>query len=181
LKQKSLSALSFLILCLLVTACVKDAPIYPDDPDFVPYQGKEGTGGGGGTPSGTVNLTLLGGKWQVTATYSEIYSASNAVQQSFLSPFNLYSGVELNSTSKNYLFAGSFDAPDPGVYTTSTSGSSVYIQLQQDPFTRSVNDKIQITNLTATTMTWVAIDPQLLSTPGGNLKTGFKVVYTRVP
>jgi hypothetical protein len=176
LKQKSLSALGFLIICVLVTACKKDAPIYPGDPDFVPYQSKAG-----GTPSGTVDLTLLAGKWQVTATYTEIYFASNAVQSSFLSPFNLFRGVELNATSKNYLFDGSFDAVDPGVFTTSTSGSIVYIQLQQDPFNRSVNDKIQITNLTASTMTWVAIDPTLLSTPGGSFKTGFKVVYTRLP
>ena len=176
MKQKSLSALSFLIICLLVTACVKDVPIYPDDPDFVPYQGTVG-----GAASGTVDLTLLGGEWQVTAMYNEHYSASNVVQLSTLSPLKLYRGIELNNTSKNYLFDGSSNASAPGVYTTSTNGSSVYIQLQLDPFARSVNDKIQISNLTATTMTWVAIDPQLITTLGGNVKTGYKVVYTRLP
>jgi len=178
LKQKSLSVLGLLTICLLVTACKKDPPIYPDDPDFVAY---EGIGANGGTSSGTVDLTLLAGKWQVATTYTEVYSTSNAVQSSSLSPFNLYNGIELNNTAKNYLFTGSSSIPDPGVFTTATAGSSVYIQLQQDPFARSINDKIQITNLTANTMTWVAVDPQILSTPGGNVKTGFKVVYTRIP
>ncbi|MGY3213436.1 hypothetical protein [Mucilaginibacter sp. HD30] len=177
MKQKSLSVLSFLALCLLATACKKDPPIYPDDPDFVAYQSK---GGGGGTSSVTVDLTLLTGKWQVSTTYTEVYSTNNVVQSSLLSPLNLYSGVQLSNTSKNYLFTGSSVAPDPGVFTT-TTGSSVYIQLQQDPFGRSVNDKIQIINLTANSMTWLAIDPQILSTPGGSAKNGFKVVYTRMP
>ncbi len=183
MKQKLLSPLVIFMICLVATSCIKDAPIYPDDPDFVPYTGKGGTGGGGGggAVSGTVNLTFLSGDWEVTAMYTEIYSASNVVQLSTLSLFNLYRGVDLNNTTKAYLFDGSFDAVDPGVFTTSTVGSSVYIQLQEDPFNRTVNDKIQITNLTANSMTWLAIDPEVSSTPGGNLKTGFKVVYTRKP
>ncbi len=176
--------LALLIICFLaihVSSCVKDAPIYPGDPDFVPYTGTKGGGNnGGGGSTGTVDETKITGKWQVSKMYTETYK-DGAVQFSMEAFINLYTGVELNSSGNTYQFEGSFDAPFPGTYILSKQGSTVYIQLEEDPFNRSDNDKIRITNLTDNSMTWVAIDPASTDTALGKIQAGWKVVYTRVP
>ena|GEM_PF-1525033 len=168
--------LILILVCALATACKKDPPIYPNDPGFVPYKSKSANNV---TQGATVDISLLAGEWPVTAMYTETYTTSNVLQSSSQTLSNFYSAVEINSNSKSYFFDAASNAPSPGFYTTATSGSNVYLQLQKDPFNRSLNDKIQITNLTATSMTWVAIDPQVLSTASGSFKTGFKVVYKR--
>ncbi len=174
MKLKILSISAIVSLCFVITSCKKDAPVYPGDPDFVPYQGTSG-----GSSTIVVDVNMLTGSWEVTATYEEVYNASGTTVSSNLSPFNLFSGVELNNTGNNFLFSGSLDTPGPGTYTTSTAAAGTSLQLSADPFGRSANTPVQIKSLTATSMTWVAIDPMETNSPAGILRSGFKVVYAR--
>jgi hypothetical protein len=181
LKQKLLSALSIIMICFLVVSCTKDAPIYPDDPDFIPYPGKPGGNNGGGGSGGTVDETQISGNWEVTKMTLESY-LNGALSSSIDAPINMFNSVQLSDAGKTYEFDG-FSVPVPDTYTLSKTGSQLYIQFKEDPFfARTANEKIQITNLTATSMTWLALDPAITSdTPIGKATGGWKAVFKRVP
>lgn len=169
LKQKILSVISLVILCLMFASCKLDAPIYPDDPDFVPYQGK------GGSSTVTVNLDFLDGVWEATDTYTELY-AGNAVIWSLRGDVNLFLSIDLNNTSKTFTMDGSVLVTG-GLFTTSGSGANTFIQLSQDPFNRITNSKIHITNLTANAMTWI-VDG---ASPDPTIKSVYRVVLVKRP
>jgi len=156
----------------LVTACKKDAPIYPDDPDFVPYQST-----GGGTSVTEIDAALLTGDWEITSTHTEIYSTTNTVISSIPADINPFISIQLNNFSKGF-FAETAVVNQLGSFTLSKSGTKNYVQLSVDPFNRPSNEKILIVSLTANAMTWIVYGspPETVG-----IKSGYKIVFAKKP
>lgn len=154
----------------MAVSCKLDAPILPDDPDFVPYQGKAG----GSATIATVDLTFLPGEWDIKETYNEVYGPTNNVLVSIKSPTNAFSTIKFNGTAKLYTQQDAISSVD-GAFSTSGSGTSTYIQLSEDPFFRTSNNPIHISTLTATTMMWMVDGTS--SDP--TVKAGSRIIFSK--
>ncbi len=173
--------LALAIGCILINSCKLDKPILPGEPG---YEVATDPGANVQTVTGTtvngttVNNSNLSATWKVATTTKQFYDQNNVAVASSLA-FNIFSSVVLNEQAKTAGFEDLTAAPSAETYSLLTSGGNLYIQLSADPFSRSVNSQIQITNLTASAMTWLAIDPKIVSAGGQLLRNAYLVTFTR--
>jgi len=166
-------------LCVGVSSCKLDKPVLPGEAGYVATTNTTTSAVTGTTTTGTiVNNSNLSGTWKVETTTKQFYDQNNVVVSSSLAN-NLFTSVTLNETGKTAGFAGLSAAEINQTYTLATSGNILYIQLSADPFSRSVNSRIQVTNLTATSMTWLALDPLIVSAGGQLLRNVYLVTFTK--
>jgi hypothetical protein len=101
---------------------------------------------------------------------------------SLSTPFPPIDTVTMNDAAKNAIFSGFITlqlSSDTLTYTLAKSGSNLYVTFSEDPLQRSSNDKIQITNLTSTSMTWIGIDPQVIKSAGVSIQAAYKIVFKK--
>lgn len=167
-----------------IYSCKLDPPILPGDKGYVqqypPQSGAIGsTGSTGATDStGSVSNSALTGKWTVQTT-TEVVVVDGKISSSQILPANVYTDVVIDDGAKTMKFDGSSTVFDTPTYTLSGSGSNIKLQLSEDPFSRSSNGTISITQLTSTSMTWLALDPQVSTLGGHSMQGGFEITYTK--
>jgi hypothetical protein len=172
---------ALILLCVLVNSCKLDKPIQPGDPGYVAATATKvsaGTVTGTVVNGTTVNNSNLTGSWKTITTTKEFFDINNVVVASSLA-YDIFTNVTLSEPAKTADFENLNVAASAETYILSISNGILYIQLSADPFTKSVNSKIQITNLTATSMTWVAIDPKIVSAGGQLLQNAYQVTFTK--
>ena len=173
--------LALAIGCILINSCKLDKPVLPGEPGYeaatdptANMQTVTGT-----TVTGTtVNNSNLSATWKVATTTKQFYDQNNVVVSSSLA-FNPFTSVILSEPAKTAGFENLTAAPSAETYSLSNTDGNLYIQLSADPFSRSINSQIQITNLTASSMTWLAIDPKIVSAGGQLLRNAYLVTFTR--
>lgn len=176
--------LQFICLAIISTSlysCKLDPAILPGQPGYV-YTPPPTTGTGTGTgTSGTISPyddADLTGTWKVTTT--TIIEYVDGVAQSSPSPINLFIDAKLDDAAKTAIFDGSFVVDGTLSYVVSkASNGALYIQLSADPYQRSSNGPIQIQSLTATTMTWLAVDPMVITTQGHKIQSAWGMTFTK--
>lgn len=178
LKQKLLSALSFLIICLLATACKKDAPIYPGDPDFVPYTDiKSGLAPGNGNPT---SASGLNGTWE--ATSNKVITYDKDMKQTSIEDAGLpmIAEVTINDAIKTANFVGAFGITVDYKYTSAISSGVLQMIFETQPYPILDNNvPVKITNATASAMTWMSIDPAGVSVGGAKVYYGYQTVFRK--
>jgi hypothetical protein len=114
--------------------------------------------------------------WKTSFTVLEYYDTTNVVMSGVITD-NKFSGVTLNDNVQtvNYTNLSAGDAN--GTYELSTTDNVLYIKLSADPFARSKNTPVRITRLTAASMMWVAVDPELLAVDGKLVRKAYRVVF----
>jgi hypothetical protein len=170
-----------LAMICMINACKVDEPILPGQPGYestAPVVNTNVVTGTSGSGANVANSNLTG-TWTAKTTTQQYYNQNNAVLSSTVLPSNLFTTITLNETGKTAVFQGSAVTAASDSYLLTTNGNNLYIQLTSDPFSRTANDKIQIVNLTATAMTWVAIDPQVSLIGGQTLRNGYQVTFTK--
>jgi len=173
------------LICLAVISasiysCKLDPAILPGQPGYVyvaPPTDPTGTGTGGTGGGTTVDNPVLTGTWNVTTTTIIEYVDGKA--QSSPSQINLFTDAVFDDAAKTAFFDGSFVVFDTVSYRLYTSGSQLFIQLGGDPFERSSNAPIQIQSLTATTMTWLAVDPNIVTIDGHKEQSAWGMTFTK--
>ena len=86
----------------------------------------------------------------------------------------------MDDAAKTVIFGGSFVVDGTLDYVVSKmSNGDLYIQLSADPYERSSNGPIQIQSLTATTMTWLAVDPLIITSKGHKLQSAWGMTFTK--
>ncbi len=155
-------------------SCKQDPPIYPDDPDFVPYKDNStsnGNGSGNGTGSGTntgtgsgtgagttITQLQLNGTWNVSKFYFLSYDNTTLVDEEEVFDRFDFSKIVFNSATGTavYTWAGNTETK-----TTYTLGNGT-IMFKDNPFL-SINGAsmvpIKISNVTTNSFTMTFIDP----------------------
>jgi hypothetical protein len=184
MRKHLLQLICLAIISTAIYSCKLDPAILPGQPGYV-YVAPPTTGGGTGTGTGTGAGTIspyddaaLTSTWKVTTT--TIIEYVDGAAQSSPSPINLFVDAQLDDAAKTAIFDGSFVVDGTQTYVVSkTSSGALYIQLSADPFERSSNGPIQIQSLTATTMTWLAVDPLIITTQGHKLQSAWQMTFTK--
>jgi hypothetical protein len=184
MRKYLLQLICLAIISTTIYSCKLDPAILPGQPGYVyvapPTGGGTGTGTGTGGTISPYDDAALTGTWKVTTTTTIEYV--DGVAQSSPSPINLFIDAQMDDAAKTVIFGGSFVVDDvtPYPYVVSkTSSGALYIQLSADPYERSSNGPIQIQSLTATTMTWLAIDPLVITSQGHKLQSAWQMTFTK--
>lgn len=181
MRKYLLQLLCLAIISTSIYSCKLDPAILPGQPGYVyvaPPTGGTGTGTGTGGTGTPVDDPVLTGTWKVTTTTDIDYV--DGVAQIIEPPIILFTDAQLDDVAKTAVFDGSFVVDGTQTYVVSRNSSGVlYIQLSADPFERSSNGPIQIQSITATTMTWLAIDPLVLTTQGHKHQEAWKITFTK--
>lgn len=176
----------------MITACKKDAPIYPGDPGFIAYTGKTGTppatgsGTGTGTNTGTNNAQLTG-TWVVVNYYNLGYINTSLVsteEKHNSADYHLdFIKIDMNDASKNALSYSGVDGSANEITTYVYNAGKGEILFAKNPFIIGINDKttpVKITNASASSMTWTYVNPDGLQViPGQTQYYGVKVVLLK--
>jgi hypothetical protein len=179
-----------------ITACKLDPPILPGDPGYVASTpiGNTGTTGATGTTGTTgstgstgttgatgVTQSNLTGTWTCATTTPVVLGPDNTpISTPIQSPTNLMTGAVFNNTDKSCTVTTVLASVTDNTYVLSTVGTNLYIQFPDELFQRSANDKIQITVLTSTAMTWLVIDPAVTTVGNGiSARTGYIITFTK--
>jgi hypothetical protein len=184
--------IAILFVFSLVQSCKLDPPILPGDKGYVQQyppgsgptgsSGTTGTTGSTGSTGSTINDAALTGKWTVTTSYIGQYYNGQA-HFSLAAPVNPINDVTLNDATKTAAFDGFntiYFTDSVQTYTVAKSGNNEYITFSEDPLDRSSNDKIQITGLTSTSMTWIGIDPKVITVSGSpSIQVVYKIVFSK--
>jgi len=188
MKKYILQLCGLAVVSIAVYSCKLDKPILPGDPGYVaqypPTGGndstvtKTGTGSGTGTAGTGIDTSLLTGSWKVKITYSGAIQ-DGVYNEGVQSPVALIPDVDMNSNIKVGVFGADVSQPDSLSYTSSISNKKFYITFATDPFPRSANGPIQVSALSSSSMTWIAIDPQVLTSGGHTLQTAITVVFSK--
>lgn len=180
MRKHLLQIICLAIISTAIYSCKLDPAILPGQPGYV-YTPPPTTGTGTGTDPGTISPyddAALTGTWKVTTTTNIEYV--DGVAQSAPSQINLFVDAQLDDAAKTAVFDGSFVVDGTQTYVVSkTSTGALYIQLSGDPFERSSNGPIQIQSLTATTMTWLAVDPLVITSQGHRLQSAWGMTFTK--
>jgi hypothetical protein len=187
MKKNLLLILAFALVALSFHSCKQDPPIYPWDKGYVQQyppggggaigsSGSTGTTGSTGS-TGTTNSTQLTGQWTVQSTALLTYLDGKVVSNTSV-PVNPFDGVTIDDVAKTMVFLNSGNVTNV-TYTSSGSGSSETLQLSGDPFGRSSNGPIQVTSLTSSSMTWVAVDPMTQTSGGHTAQEGYQVTFSK--
>jgi hypothetical protein len=200
-------ALAYISISMI--ACKLDPPILPGDPNYVATEanttstgttgatgatgatGSTGSTGvtGGTGPTGTVTGTTNSGpnadNSNLTGTWTNVTSRfimidqNNVILTNTALATNLLSTSIFNDATKGCTVVSTVSSATAAVYNLSTANSNLYIQFPSELFNRSVDDKIQITNLSSTAMTWWVIDPSMTSAAGQTVRSGYILTFTK--
>lgn len=176
--------------CAGLAACKLDPPILPGDPGYVSTEtNTKGTTGATGT-TGTTGVTgtttvgtvvsnsMLTGTWNNMVTNKILMDQNNNLVQSLLST-NPFTTAAFDDATKTCMLVVFSTSNPPSTYTLSGSGSNLYILFPFDIFNFSANNKIQITDLSSSSMTWLAFDPATVSANGQTLRSGYKMTFIK--
>lgn len=167
---------------MLVTACKKDPPIYPGDPDFVAYTGissglETGTETGNGNPTAA---SALNGTWEATANKVIMYDKD--MKQTSISDagFPMIAEVTINDAARSANFVGAFGITVDYKYTAAISSGVLQMIFETQPYPILDNNvPVKITNATASSMTWMSIDPVAASEGGVKVYYGYQTVFRK--
>jgi hypothetical protein len=166
-------------ICIIIASCKLDKPVLPGDPGYVKIIKSTDTVTGNVIEGAYVSNPNLTGTWKAQTTSAQYYDKNNVMVSNSPLASNLFTTVTLNDYSRIADFAGPSGAFNTTYSLSSTTGKDLYLQLSADPFSRSSNSQIQVVNLTATSMTWLAIDPALVSAGGQMLHNAYLVTFTK--
>jgi hypothetical protein len=172
-----------LLLISVVYSCKLDKPVAPGDNGTTSDTNNTNTIQGNIVNGMAVSNANLTGNWVIQSTTAQYYDKYNVSVSNSLISNNAFISVALDDQARAANFQGLSSAvpAEENYMLSSTTGKDLYIQLSSDPFARTSNTKIQITNLTATSMTWLAIDPQLISLGGQFLRNAYLVTFSKKP
>lgn len=178
MRKYLLQLICLVVISTAIYSCKLDPAILPGQPGYV-YTPPPTTGTG--TDPGTISPyddAELTGTWKVTSTTDIDYV--DGVPEIIEPPITLFTDAQLDDAAKTAVFIGSFVVDGIQSYVVSkTSTGALYIQLSADPFERSSNGSVQIQSLTATTMTWLAVDPLIITTQGQKHQKAWKITFTK--
>lgn len=178
MRKYLLQLICLAVISTAIYSCKLDPAILPGQPGYVYVPPPTGTGTGTGGTISPYDDAALTGTWKVTTT--TIIEYVDGVAQSSPSPINLFVDVQLDDAVKTAIFDGSFVVDGTLSYVVSkTSSGALYIQLSADPYERSSNGPIQIQSLTATTMTWLAVDPLVITSQGHKIQSAWGMTFTK--
>ena len=197
--------LALAYISISMVACKLDPPILPGDPGYVSTEantiavtgvtGATGTTGATGstgstgstgttgvtgtTTTGTVvNNSMLTGTWTNTDTRKVIIDQNNVILTNLISS-NAFTTAAFDDAAKTCVLGVFSTSNPPSTYILSGSGTNLYILFPVDLFNRSANDKIQITDISAHSMTWWAIDPATTTAGGQTVRSGYILTFTK--
>jgi len=178
MRKYLLQLICLAIISTTIYSCKLDPAILPGQSGYV-YTTPPTTGTG--TDPGTISPyddAALTGTWKVITTTDIDYV--DGVAQIIEPPITLFTDAQLDDAAKTAVFLGSFVVDGTQTYVVSkTSTGALYIQLSADPFERSSNGPVQIQTLTATTMTWLALDPLIITTQGHKHQKAWQITFTK--
>jgi hypothetical protein len=180
MRKYLLHILGLVVISTALYSCKLDKPVLPGQPGYVyvaPPTDPNGTGTGGNTGGTPVDNATITGTWKVTTTTTIEYVDGKA--QSSPSPINLFVDAVFDDGAKTAFFDGSFVVFDTVSYTLTSSAGQLFLHLGGDPFERSSNGPIQIQSLTATSMTWLALDPLVITSQGHKLQSAWGMTFTK--
>lgn len=145
------------------------------------------TGGTGptGTVTGTTNSGANADNSNLTGTWTNVTSNFIRIDQNNVILTNTALTTKLLSTSifndatKFCTVVSTISLATAPGYNLLTANGNLYIQFPTELFNRSVDDKIQITNLSSTAMTWWVIDPSTSSSAGQTIRSGYILTFTK--
>jgi hypothetical protein len=175
MKRHCKIGMMFVVICMFLNSCKTDNT----EPQAYALPQAQGIVVGNIVSGTNVNNSNLSGNWQVQTTTAQYYDLNKVLVSNSPLASNFFSSVILNDKAKTAGFENLADASNETYILSTTTGADLYIQLPTDPFPRSSNSTIQITNLTATSMTWVATDPRVVSAGGQILYNAYQVVFTK--
>ena len=176
MRKNLLQLVGVAVLCTTIYSCKLDPPILPGDPGYVVVTPPDGGDGGTGGTTTPIDETLLTGKWLPTLS-TIIYT--DGVPNTSPSPINLFTDVVIDAANKTAIFDGAFNFSGNTTYTLSATNGKTYFQFSEDPFRRSDNAPVQLVSLTATKMTWIALDPLTVTSGGHKIQSAWEVTYTK--
>lgn len=178
IRKHLLQIIGLAALCTAIYSCKLDKPILPGDPGYIAVTPPGGGDGGTGGGSTTIVTSDLPGTWKVTTLSTIIYS-DGAVATNSPSLIVLFNDVKIDDVAKTAVFDGAFNFSGNTTYTMSTTGGKSYFQFSEDPFSRSSNGPVQLVSLSATSMTWIALDPLQVTSDGHKIQSAWEVTYTK--
>jgi hypothetical protein len=176
MRKYLLQLMGLALVSVILYSCKLDKPILPGDPDYVAV-----TPPGGGTDGGPTTIidnASLTGKWDVKGNLSVIIYTDGVPNVSDAG-IKLFTDVDIDDVAKTALFDGGFNFDGNTTYTLSTTNSKTYFQFSEDPFSRSSNGPIQLVSVTPTSMTWIALDPLVLTSQGHKIQSAYEVTFTK--
>jgi hypothetical protein len=164
---------------MVVISCKLDDPLIPvPNPSF----------NTGGTVLGisifnkTINDDYLSHLWTVSSTVKQYYDSNNIVISGVGVP-NRFTSISLNDNTKTFVFTNGIflyaNEKASGLYRLYTTDNVLFIQLGTNVFFDSANSTTRITNLTASAMTWIAIDTNTVVINGKPAHEAYQVIFAR--
>ncbi len=171
--------LTIVAACIAISACKLDKPVTPavananDPTDGQTVLGIVVNGK-------TLNDSYLSASWKVTSTTQQLYDTANVVM-SGTGIANKFSAVKLDEQAKTATYTGlpASAGPSTETYELSTSQNVLYIKLKPNPFFTTTTSEVRITNLTSSSMTWLALDTTGTAIDGKYLHKGYQVTFAK--
>lgn len=170
--------LTLAIACITTNACKLDKHVVPAAGNTDPTDGQ--TVLGIIVKGKTLNDSYLNALWKATSTAQQLYDTAYIVLSGVSVP-NKFSAVKLDDQAKTAVYTNlpASAGPSTVTYKLSTSNNVLYIKLTPNPFFTSTTSEVRITNLTSTSMTWVALDTVSTLLGGKYLHKGYQVTFTK--
>lgn len=127
-----------------------------------------------------VDNPYLTSAWKAKQTIQQLYDTSTVVISGSVVS-NFFTGVTLNDKDKSIKYTGLVNdtVPAIGTYKLSVTDNVLYMRLSANPFFNSTVSTVRITHLTATEMTWVALDTTSTVLDGRYYHKGYQVTFTK--
>jgi hypothetical protein len=128
-----------------------------------------------------VNNTYLTADWKTIRTAQQYYDTAYAAVLGANPMPAKFTSIALNDLSKSFKYNGlaNSNIATTGTYSLYTSNNVLFIQLPGNPFFSNPASTVRITNLTASSMTWVVIDPTIITVNGQPAREAYEVVFIR--
>jgi hypothetical protein len=169
--------LVLLFFCMVINACKLDKPVFPESPatskgttgatGTTGTTGTTGSTGNTGNTVTTIELPDLNGHWLTKKSTAGTFDIAYNPQSFFYNSDQFYDYLDIDAAKKTAIFTIKNKVEDKHTYTTTTDKGKTYILFSNDPYFRSDNFRIEITNLTPTETTWSIIDTKLVDIGGG--------------
>lgn len=126
-----------------------------------------------------INNNYLNGEWKAVRTAQQYYDSSYV----FISGTGIpgkFTSVALNDKAKSFKYTGlpAAAGPETGLYELKTSENVLFIKITNAFFTNP-KSQVRITNLTASSMTWIAMDTTLINYNGRPARQAYEVIFTK--
>jgi hypothetical protein len=127
-----------------------------------------------------INNNYLTGDWKAIRTADQYYDSTYVII-SGTGIAGKFTSVALDDKSKTFKYTGlpASAGLASGSYALSTSENVLFMTISTNPFFTNPKSQLRITNLTGTSMTWVAMDTTLINYNGKRARHAYEILFIK--